>query len=197
MCNNNSDSRIKTGDLKDQLLLFGFLILFAGIVSTESYYASFGIRYHDLDIQTFHITYRGITGLLGSPFLLIPYLLTACWLALGFSPRPGMNKKLGRYANLITYGLIILVILITYPLARRAGLQQASLDQYESSSTLPQIILLEYDQKKIGIPDNYRLLLNTSDQLFFFKPLPDSAKASIPKIFNVPKGKIDVLEFTR
>ena len=69
--------------LKEQLALITFVVLFAGMVSTETYYAAFGIRYQLLELSVAHLVSRGLTAVVDSPFLLIAYVAAILWLSAG------------------------------------------------------------------------------------------------------------------
>jgi hypothetical protein len=148
---NKLDRRKKVSDsmpalaslIKDELIIMSFLVLYIGIISTDAYYSYFGLKYQFFQFPIFHIIYRGLTVLLQSPILLIPYILTISLLSLDFY---ALKSNWIRYQNFRTPGMyIILLILlvITYPLAIKAGKRGAELDVVEKTSSLPRIIRLK------------------------------------------------------
>jgi hypothetical protein len=71
-----------SGVIKDELYFISLLILFVGIISTESYYHTFGVKYQFLNLPVFHIIYRGLTANIANPVLLFSYLIAVGWLTL-------------------------------------------------------------------------------------------------------------------
>jgi hypothetical protein len=91
---------------------------------------------------------------------------------------------------------MLLVLLITYPLARRSGRAEAASDLRAETSSLPTIIKLgardfkEEDVNETG----YRLLMIDSDYVIFFKPLEKDETQTVTVIHRLPKGEVHVLE---
>ena len=190
-----------SGLIKDEIVLITFLVFFVGIISTDRYYAAFGVKYQFLDMPPFHIIYRGLTVLIDAPYLLLPYAAAVAWL--GFDSHAVARGWRGftRFRGSATYALILLLLLITYPLALLAGDKQASRDIYEQSCTLPKIINLKVASEAYGFDRKYRLLVVDSDYLVIFKPLDQSEGESIdntiPNIKRFSKGDVHLVETTR
>src|SRR5882672_3320256 len=96
-----------SGIIKDQLVLISFLVFFVGIISTHTYYASFGIKYQFLDLPTFHIIYYGLLILIDAPYLVIPYVLVIAWLGLDGYSAASRLRRFTQLRGLLTYILII------------------------------------------------------------------------------------------
>lgn len=189
--------------LKDELLLIGFLVLFVGIISTDTYYASFGVRYQFLSLPSFHIVYRGLTVLTSAPYLLLPYGLVVIyfWLGKDIDQRL-MNSWFQRWHTLLSYVVILAMLAVTYPLARYAGRSAAQLDLHETTTTLPEVVRLVTDQdEEINDPltnePNYRLLLIDSDYAVVFRPIKPGVADFLPNIIRIGKGDIHVIETNR
>lgn len=203
--------------LKDELLLIGFLVLFVGIISTDAYYAAFGVRYQFLNLPSFHIVYRGLTVLTSAPYLLLPYGLVVLFLWLGRNVYLfGVNSWFQHWRTLLSYAAILVMLAVTYPLARYAGRSAADLDLHEATTTLPEVVRLVTNQdkgqekeqdkgqeKEQQIEDsltnktNYRLLLIDSDFAVVFEPIKPGVTNFLPSIIRIAKGDIHVIETNR
>jgi hypothetical protein len=185
-----------SGVIKDELFFISSLILFVGIISTETYYHYFGVKYQFLNLPIFHIIYRGLTAIIASPALLFPYLATVAWLILdGFAVRQSWSWFL-RFQRPLAYLLMLLILLVTYPLARRSGRAEAQADLRKDTSSLSTILRLDaqgFTDKEI-LENEYRLLMVDSDYVIFFKPLARGATQSVPVIHRLPKGEVHVLD---
>lgn len=184
--------------IKDQLILISSLILAVGIISTHTYYSVFAIKYQFLDLPTFHIVYHGLLILIDAPYLLAPYAIAVAWLAFDNYASLSNWRKFLRFRVPLTYGLIIVLFAITFPLARRAGKKQAEADLYEGTSTLPRIVNMEFSNgEKFGLRDQYRLLVVDSTYTIIFKPLDPGDYTTLPNIKRFSKGQINVIETIR
>jgi hypothetical protein len=182
--------------IKDELIIISFLVIYIGIISTDAYYSYFGLKYQFFQFPIFHIIYRGLTVLLQSPILWIPYILTFSLLSLDFY---AIKSKWSWYQKSRTLGMyitLLILLIITYPLAIKAGRKGAELDVVEKTSSLPRIIRLKtaIDKKEIQLDANYRLLLDSGDYVVFFQPIEASDEAIYPKIHRYLKGDVYVLE---
>lgn len=184
-----------SGVIKDELVLMSFLVLFVGIISTETYYYSFGIKYQFLSLPASHVIYRGLTAIITSPSLLIPYIVAVAWLVLdGYAPRLNLRWLLPLQRPL-SYILMLVLLIIAYPLARRTGRLEASSDLRINTSSLPTLIYLKTsDGTEYKSDKGYRLLMIDSDYVIFFKPLEAAEIASLPVIHRVPRGEVHVLD---
>ena len=184
--------------IRDQLILISFLIFFVGIVSTHTYYAVFAIKYQFLDLPTFHIVYHGIIILIDAPYLLLPYVIGVAWIALDSTGFLNNRTRFVALRTPLTYALIVVLLILTYPLAQLAGKRQAEADLHEDTSTLPKIVNLELsDGEKYGLADNYRLLVVDSTYTIIFKPTEQGDNATLPNIKRFSKGQINVIETIR
>jgi hypothetical protein len=187
-----------SGIIKDQLVLIGFLIFFVGIISTHTYYASFGIKYQFLDLPTFHIIYHGLLILIDAPYLIIPYLVAVVWLGLDSYTKVKRWRKLAQLRGVLTYILVIPLLAISFPLARHAGEKLADVDLHENSSQLPKIVNLQLSSgEKYGMADQYRLLVVDSTYTVIFKPLDPGDNSTLPNIKRFSKSQINVIETIR
>lgn len=187
-----------SGVIKDELFFVSSLILFVGIISTENYYQTFNIKYQFLNLPVFHIIYRGLTAVIANPALVFPYFVAVGWLVLdGLAAKRNWNKFL-QYQRPLAYLLMFLVLLGTYPLARRSGRIEAEVDLRSESSTLPIINKLEAkgfsETEKEMFENQYRLLMIDSDYIIYFKPLKKDQTETIPIIHRLPKGEVYVLD---
>lgn len=189
-----SQTAALSGTIKDELVLISFLILLVGIISTESYYHVFGIKYQLLSLPSFHVVYRGFTAVLAYPLLVLPYALAAVWLVIesAFADR---WPRFQTYRRGVSYLVIVILVALVYPLARRAGAREANADLRANTSTLPTIVALETKGgQKLTAGEDYRLLMVESDFVIVFVPIADEQKQTSPYIKRIPKGEIHVLE---
>ena len=130
-----------------------------------------------------------------SPSLVIPYLVAVAWLILdGFAVRQNW-MRLSPFQRPVSYLLVLLLLLIAYPLARRAGKLEAAADLRNNTSSLPTLIYLKTnDGKEYGAEKGYRLLMIDSDYVIFFKPLEVGETQSLPVIHRLPRGEIYALD---
>jgi hypothetical protein len=179
------------GVIKEQLVLLGLQVFYVGLVHTEAYYARLSVNYQFLSLPSFHIVYRGITSLFESPSLLVPYVIAAMALLLlkGLAAEPG--SRFGRHRATITYGAALILVLTTYPLARRAGVASAAEDLQEDTCRLPRIQRLDWDNgEPLTAGAGYRLLLVDGQYVTFFKPLPRGETSTAPNIRRIATSHV-------
>jgi hypothetical protein len=187
-----------SGVIKDEIVLIGFLILFVGIISTDAYYHTFGINYQFLNLPPSHIIYRALTILFDAPYLLIPYLIAISWMMVNNYAALRGWRMLVKFRVQLSYLLILLLLIATYPLAGHAGRKQANLDLHEQTTTLPRIINLELSNgERYGPEEKLRLLMVDSDYIVVFAALNSNANATVPNIKRLSKGDVHVIETIR
>ncbi len=193
--NEIEDVKPQLGNVKDELFLISFIILCAGLVFTDSYYQRFGFKYQLLDLSAMHIIYKGLTMVINSPFMLIPYLLTVGLILFEvFAIRKKMNLFLMMRTPVI-YLFLIINLLIIFPLAKNAGVKQAMIDIKSTSSGLPKIKTLISKDFTIKAPmDNYLLFMIDGSFVTVFVPLDENEKNAYPIIKRVSKSEISLLE---
>jgi hypothetical protein len=181
--------------LKTELGLLGLLVVFIGLVGTESYYGFFGIRYQFLNLGATHILYRGLTILPAAPYLLLPYALAFLWLCIDAWLRNQKTPISEGSRSPIAYGFVILVLALTYPLVQFAGARQAERDAHASNSTLPDVLQLKTPTEYISFPGQiYKLLVIDSDFVIIFHPLQSDDKSARVNLRRFKKGDISLLE---
>ena len=165
--------------LKDQIALVSLLVLFAGLVSTDTYYAGFGLRYQTLDLPLDHLMYRGVTALFHEWLLGFIYVVAVSWLAAGASLTArhwGVSEVTIR---VLTYAIVALSVIGAYYAGIRDGRAEAQVDLVESTSRLPIVNSLRVtDQISNNYYDGWRLLFNGKDYIVLFKPA--SMPAQVP-----------------
>lgn len=187
------------GNVKDELFFISFIILCAGLVFTDSYYQRFGFRYQLLDLSAMHIIYKGLTMIINSPLMLIPYSLTVGLILFEIlAIRKGFKFFL-MMRTPITYLFLVVNFLIIFPLSINAGAHQAMIDMRYSSSGLPKIKTL--NSKVLVIDslkknDKYLLFMIDGDFVTVFTALNENEKKGYPIIKRIPKSEIELLETT-
>jgi hypothetical protein len=181
--------------LKEQLLLVSFLVLFAGMISTDTYYAAFGLKYQFLDLPTEHLIYRGITALTTNWSLGVAYALSIFWLATGWSLLLSRFPKREQWLDLMTYLIVLLVMGVGYYSAINSGAKAAAVDLCESTSELPKVEeATDTNDKKIPI-DGYRVLLSGKDTVAVFRATDQVAQ--VPFIHLLKREDIRELTLLR
>lgn len=181
--------------LKEQLALLSFLVLFAGIVATETYYTAFGVRYQVLDLGLPHLIYRGVTAVLHSVMLIVAYAVAIFWLAVGADWIARFGRFAGRLVPLGTYVLIALVVATSYFAAIDSGRASASQDQSAMTSALP-IIQAIQSSGGAALPfRGFRLLTAGKDTVLIFKPV--SSIAEVPFIHVFRRDQIGEITLSR
>jgi hypothetical protein len=186
--------------LRDDLTVLGLLVLLCGLISTDTYYSEFGLRYQFLNLSASHLIYRGLTVLLTSPWFILTYAIAAGWLIV----EPTLSQRAGfrPLRSTMTFGILALLLISSYLLARRAGQIQAHEDMQNSTSSLPivrrvspPINVLDGVKTSLKRP-GYRLLLADSGYVYLFEPLGVGEAASTVGIHvkRYKKEDIHVLE---
>lgn len=181
--------------LKEQLALLTFIVLFGGLVATETYYAGFGIRYQVMEFSLTHLIYRGLTATLDSPWLIIAYVAATAWLASGAEWFHASSPRFVPWVQPVTYILVTLVIVTAYFAAIAAGANSANKDLAAATSRLPVIrALIGKDANPLPF-EGYRLLFAGTDSVILFKPT--RSPAEVPFIHLLKRDDIDDITFTR
>lgn len=163
--------------LKEQLALITFLVLFAGLVAIDTYYAGFGVRYQVMDFSVTHLVYRGLTAVIDGPWLVIAYIVAIGWLAGGSAWLADHGARWVPWVQPITYALIIFLVLVAYLAAITAGANAASCDIADKTSGLP--VIREIKSKDgAELPfAGYRLLFAGKDSVVLFKAAASPAES--------------------
>ncbi len=181
--------------LKEQLALITFVVLFAGLVSTETYYAGFGVRYQVLEFSITHLVYRGLTAVLDGPWLIVAYLIAMGWLAGGSAGMAGRWPRTAPWVQPITYALVILVVITTYLAGIAAGAHAADVDLRSGTSRLPVVRELKNKDGKAMPFAGYRLLFAGKDIVILFKPAASTAE--VPFIHLIKRDDTSDITLSR
>jgi len=161
--------------VKEQFTLLSLLVVLVGTVSTEAYYAQFGLRYQFLELHAEHILFRGLTSVIQAPYLLIPYAVASSWLAYGEALAQARSWSHARLLG-ATYALIVLVLLVSYAMSVAAGTSAGRRDLAKDTTTLPVVKNMvpgEGVEAPCEVSSGCRLLSAGSDVLFVFVPTSD------------------------
>jgi hypothetical protein len=181
--------------LKENLSLLSLMVVLIGTSSTESYYGSFGLKYQLLSIPAAHILFRGLTAVWGFPLLALLYILALATAAsqTRLAPLLGGVERL-RWAN---HAAIAIFVVLAWAGGEYAGHYAANLDMKADTSSLPLISKIDLregatEQTPSSPSQGYRLLLQTSEGLHFFKGVENPDNES-PLIKFVPAEAIHAL----
>jgi hypothetical protein len=178
--------------LRNQLVLLGLLVFFVGTVSTEAYYTRFGVKYQLLAFPASHILYRGLATLIEAWYLLGLYIIAVVWILL----LDLLIERTGRSGALISaYIVLFLLVCCAYPLSRIAGFQQARIDMTEGKSRLATIECVSLLESHACDPTyrRFRHLISSSGEVVVFRPITQSASASVPIVVHLPQGDVHEL----
>lgn len=184
-----------TSALKEQLALITFVVLFAGLVSTETYYAGFGVRYQLLELSITHLVYRGLTAAIDSAWLIIVYVLAIGWLSFGAEWTSGRSNRWAAAAQPISYVLVILIAIVAYMAAISAGARAANLDLRNETSRLPVVREIKDSSGKPLPFAGYRLLMAGKDTVVLFRATSNDAES--PFIHLLKRDETGEITITR
>lgn len=181
--------------LKEQLALIAFIVLFAGMISSETYYAAYGIRYQFLGLSVAHLISRGLTSVLDSLILLLAFFSAIAWL--GGGARFFVSRKPNRAGLVqpVTYCLIFAIVVITYFAAVAAGRVSAEQDLNNATSRLPVVQAMTNAEGKQLPFEGYRLLTVGEKNVAVFKPV--SSQAESPFIHLLKREAVGEITITR
>jgi hypothetical protein len=181
--------------LKEQLALITFLVLFAGLVATDTYYAGFGIRYQVMEFSLTHLVYRGLTAVIDGPWLITAYLIAIGWLAGGSAWLTARGPRWTNWVQIITYSLIIVLVAVAYFAAIAAGANAANRDLSAQTSQLPVIREIKAKDGTVLPYAGYRLLFASKDSVILFKAAASSSES--PFIHQLKRDDTGEITFTR
>lgn len=127
-------------NIRQQVLNISILIVIFGIVSTDSYYSLFGLRYQDIGLPYDHLVYRGFLLPLKKPLFLLLYFfifIATAYANSSFTIRLGA-LLFDKTATFVVVSVICLVV--GFKLARNAGADFAISDVYARTTALRQLI---------------------------------------------------------
>lgn len=179
--------------LKDQLALISLLVLFAGFVATDTYYAAFGLRFQLLGLSLQNLTYRGLTALVTNWLIGLVYLISILWLAVAPKLAAHGTFRWRKWIQPATYGVILCVLVAAYFGAIAAG-RNAALRDMGVASTLP--IIKSISDSKGDSYSGFRLLLSDQNQVVVLKTVtnPD---VDVPLIHILRRTDVSQITLTR
>jgi hypothetical protein len=186
------------GKLKDELFLITFFIICSGLVYTDSYYQQFGIKYQFLNLSLMDIIYRGLTLILHSPAILIPYFFAMLAMIVEIICTRKAIKFLLDFKLPLAYLFLFANLLIIYPIADHAGRQQALKDMNAKTTGLPKIIYMDAVEGEVKIQyplQQFALFSNNTDLILYFEL--SANKNTMPIIKSIKKSDIKYLDIAR
>lgn len=176
--------------LKEQLALLALVLLLAGTVYADAYYAQFGIKLSSLGFSSSYLIYRAFSALTYAPLISLPYLLSLLWF--GIDELVIRRRESFKVFRIIAaYIVLVLVIVFSYLCAYTAGLNRARDDMHAEKSSLSRIQSAHPSIGDCG-PGDCRILTSDSENLYVIKPTPLSSGA-IPNVRILEKKNYDEL----
>jgi hypothetical protein len=174
--------------IRDQVIFVAAFFSIFGLIMTDSYYATFGLRYQFLQLSATHIIYRGFTLIyFNPPFMIIFVVIIGATLAsqFRFQIRIG-GRKFSR--SPVIYTVLGVALLSGGYLAFSTGANTAVQDMYKDTTSLRQIThFTSANQEKTNLVREMMtetaplLLLHSSDrEIVIFNP--PTFRASRPRI---------------
>ena len=184
-------------------------MLYVGIVATEQYYSTFGLRYYSINIPINHIIFRAITFSFRDPWFIVLYLVSICFFfSLDFFPASA-SRKLRLSITLACYLAALIIVLASNYLGVRAGRRDALRDMVKETTSLRVIWDLDIggerakeiknDIRRCMRPprdstDNAtecrrpQLLLATSSEIVIFVPIEGPTESRRPSLDIIKLG---------
>jgi hypothetical protein len=156
--------------LKEQLVLVSFLVLYAGLVATDSYYSTLSVGYQFLSLPASHLLYRGITTVIEAPALLLVYVIAVAFLVIDDQ----LSRSAVRYVQwraVAGYLLVVVLLAMTFPLARRGGIRAAEHDLWDATSTLPRVHITTTGGEDLQAEQRWRLVFQSAGRIAVVKAL--------------------------
>jgi hypothetical protein len=177
--------------LKGQLGMVALVVLLSGTVYADTYYSRFGLKLSSMGFSTSYIIYRGITAVIASHAVAIPYLLSVVWLVIDdlyLRSREGWHW----FRIPAAYLLVVLVLASSYFLSYRAGLKKTNDDMHTETSSL---VRLKSSSPKISDcePDVCRVVFSDSEIIYLLEPVPASQAAVVPNIRALQRKAYDAI----
>jgi hypothetical protein len=185
-------------NIRDQLYLLSLLIIFVGIVSTDTYYQAFNVKYQTLNLPASHIVIRGMTAVFTNWYILLSYAVAALWLVYQKAIVLVVSRKLLLFAGILPYLFISAVIAANYPLASFAGKTMANIDMQSDTSRLPRIISISRKSCTTSNSDcsysGARMLVYDGSYLIVFWPLEKGSGSELINIHRIAKEDANVIK---
>jgi hypothetical protein len=182
---------------KNDFILTGAALLYLGLVSTDAYYRSFGLRFQFLSYPWNLIVFRGILTVVRFPALWVPLAIVIAILQVD---RTLAAKGLfGRQS--LRVGLLYLIaagfVWWTTNAATKVGLKEATTDMVWQTTTLPHIVKLVNSSSTEERCERCVLLMLDSSQLVYFNALDQGDTNDLPDTQVRARSTINWIHTTR
>lgn len=180
---------------RNQLLFLGLFVSYFGMTVTEEYYATFGIKYHFLNVGISHALQKGIGLFFWDPFSFLMYVAMA--LCILCADRGVKFRVRSLEFRPIIYLVVasLLVFVFGYSNSIRIGQETARRDLGVETSKLPrlsQLITSKPNKKTMyeAVAPNidegrYRVLLMKDSQLIIFKATKTPLEVAFPSLVSL------------
>lgn len=166
-------------------IIFGFFY-FCGFLHIVSYYAEFGFRFSDLNLQYYHIFYRGISMMTETPVFMVLLVLLMGALMAG-EQRFSLNLNGWRlHISRLSEIAVVVAFLSALPLASNDGFAAALTDSLAKQSRLRE--LTSFSSADTRKEAAVRVLIDSEDPLLIVRKssselavilAPDSSTRSV------------------
>jgi hypothetical protein len=182
---------------KNDFILIGAALLYLGLVSTDAYYRSFGLRFQFLSYPWNLIVFRGILTVVRFPILWLPiaFIVVALQIDRALIAKGRFGRQYLRMASL--YLLSAGFIWWMTNAATSIGLKEATSDMFWETTTLPHINRLVNSSSVEEKCPHCVLLMMDSSQVTYFTALDKGDTNDLPDTQVRARSTINSLSTSR
>jgi hypothetical protein len=182
---------------KNDFILIGAALLFLGLVSTDAYYRSFGLRFQFLSYPWNLIVFRGILTVIRFPVLWLSVAFIALVLQIDrtLTARNHVTKQYLRMALL--YLLSAVFVWWMTNAATAIGLKEATSDMFWATTTLPHINRIVNSSSVEEKCPHCVLLMMDSSQITYFTALDKGDTNDLPDTQVRARSTINAVSTSR
>ena len=118
-------------------------VFFSGLLHLVAYYTQFGLRLSDVDLEYYHILYRGIAMMFTDFFSMVLFLVVLLCM-FGYSSSSLVNLRRPMSIKSICHFTILVCFPVAFLVAQNDGVQAARRDMDPNTSTLPKLLTIKH-----------------------------------------------------
>lgn len=182
---------------KSEFLLLGAFLLLLGIISTDAYYRSFGLRFQFLSYPWNLIIFRGLLTVVRFPPLWLLVGMIVIVIEIDRVLASATKFPYQRWRISIVYTMAAILVACMPRLGTFVGSKEAAQDMRWQGSTLPRIYKIVASDGTEQHCDSCLLLLMDSSQVVYFSGLTDGGMNDLPRTKILARSAIQSIETTR